>query len=135
MYLWQHVLNLRDLVVSGGGHVSAWPAAAQVILVVCREELGNAGIRLESAVLSVGFTCWRYGKNIISRFTIQSGFSAMLVLLYCKLSEQWSQTNFPILKTKPYKVTRYKIKKSGRYLGQRGEDKNLCHYFIFAIKK
>ncbi len=44
----------------------------------------------------------------------------MLVLLFCKLSEQYSQTNFPILKTKPYKVTKYKIKKYGRYLDQSG---------------
>uniref|UniRef100_A0A672P2K9 Uncharacterized protein n=1 Tax=Sinocyclocheilus grahami TaxID=75366 RepID=A0A672P2K9_SINGR len=57
----------------------------------------------------------RYGKNIISqffsgrsRFTILSRFFVMLVLLFCKLSEHYSQTNFPILKRKPYKVTKYK---------------------------
>ncbi len=41
----------------------------------------------------------------ISRFTILSRFFVMLVLLFCKLSEYYSQTNFPIIKTKPFKVT------------------------------
>ncbi len=45
----------------------------------------------------------RYGKNI-SLFTILSRFFVMLVLLFCKLSEQYSQTNFPIIK--PFKVTK-----------------------------
>ncbi len=27
--------------------------------------------------------------------------------LFCKLSEQYSQTNFPVIKTKPFKVTKY----------------------------
>ncbi len=40
----------------------------------------------------------------ISRFTILSRFFVMLVLLFCKLSEQYSQTNFPIIK--PFKVTK-----------------------------
>ncbi len=34
------------------------------------------------------------------------------------LSEQYGQTNFPIIKTKPFKVTEYK--KNGGYLGQSG---------------
>ncbi len=36
----------------------------------------------------------------------------------CKLFEHYSQTHFPIIKTKPFKVT--KIKKDGRYLGLSG---------------
>ncbi len=32
----------------------------------------------------------------------------MLVLLFCKFSEHYSQINFPIIKTKPFKVTKYK---------------------------
>ncbi len=48
----------------------------------------------------------RYGKNIILRFTILSRFFVILVLLFCKLSEQYSQTNFPIIK--PFKVTKKK---------------------------
>ncbi len=37
----------------------------------------------------------------------------MLVLLFCKLSEHYSQTNFnfPVIKTKPFKVTKKKKKK------------------------
>ncbi len=35
------------------------------------------------------------------------------------LFEQYGQTNFPIIKTKPFKVTEYK-KKNGGYLGQSG---------------
>ncbi len=49
-----------------------------------------------------------YSKNII--LLILSQFFVMLILLFCKLSEQYSQTDFPILKTKPYKVTKYKMK-------------------------
>ncbi len=37
-----------------------------------------------------------------------SRFFVMSVLLFCKLFEQYSQTNFPIIKTKPFKVTKYK---------------------------
>ncbi len=42
----------------------------------------------------------------VSRFTILSRFFVMLV--FCKLFEQYSQTNFPIIKTKPFKETKYK---------------------------
>jgi len=48
----------------------------------------------------------------------------------CYFVSDYSQTNVPILKTKPYKVSNYKIKKNGRHLGQSGEDKNLCHHFL-----
>ncbi len=41
----------------------------------------------------------------ISRFTVSSRFFVML----CKLSEQYSQTNFTIIK--PFKVTKKKKKK------------------------
>ncbi len=56
----------------------------------------------------------QYGKNIISRFfleksrfTILSRFFVMLILLFCKLSEQYSQTKFPIIK--PFKVTKKRM--------------------------
>ncbi len=42
------------------------------------------------------------------------------------LSEQCSLNNFPIIKTKPFKVTK---------CTKVGEDKNLCHYFIFRYTK
>ncbi len=52
-----------------------------------------------------------YGKNIyikkkvfyISRLTILSQFFVMLVFLFCKLFEYYSQINFPIIKTAPFK--------------------------------
>ncbi len=50
----------------------------------------------------------------ISRFMILSRFFVMLVLLFCKLSEQYSQTNFPIIK--PFKVIKKGEKMNGRYL-------------------
>ncbi len=62
--------------------------------------------------------------NIVSRFflfrniTILSRLFVMLVLLFCKLFEHYSQTNFPTIKTKPFKVTKYK--KNRGYLGQSG---------------
>ncbi len=37
-----------------------------------------------------------------------SRFFVMLVFLFCKLFEHYSQTNFPIIKTKPFKVTKIK---------------------------
>ncbi len=40
--------------------------------------------------------------------TILSRFFVMLVLLFCKLPEYYNQTYFPIIKTKPFKVTEYK---------------------------
>ncbi len=43
----------------------------------------------------------------VSLFTILSRFFVMLVFLFCKLFEQYSQTNFPIIKTKLFKVTKY----------------------------
>ncbi len=54
----------------------------------------------------------------VSQFEILSRFFVMFVFLFCKLFEHYSQTNFPIIKTKPFKVT--KINKDGRYLGQSG---------------
>ncbi len=45
----------------------------------------------------------------ISRFTVLSRFFVMLVLLFSKLSEQYSQTKFPIIK--PFKVTKKSLKK------------------------
>ncbi len=38
----------------------------------------------------------------------------MLVLLFCKLSEQYSQTNFPIIK--PLNVTKKGGGENGKYL-------------------
>ncbi len=35
-------------------------------------------------------------------------FFVMMVFLFCKLFEHYSQTNFHIIKTKPFKVTKYK---------------------------
>ncbi len=35
-------------------------------------------------------------------FTIQSRFFVMLVFLFCKLFEHYSQTNFPIIKDKAF---------------------------------
>ncbi len=37
-----------------------------------------------------------------------SRFFAMMVLLFCKLSDHYNQTNLPIIKTKPFKVTKKK---------------------------
>ncbi len=57
----------------------------------------------------------------VSRFTILSRCFVMLFFLFCKLFEQYSQTNFSIIKTKPFKVTKYnKIKKVWQILGQSG---------------
>ncbi len=53
----------------------------------------------------------------VSRFTILSLFFVMLFSI-SKLFEQYSQTNLPVIKTTPFKVTEHK--KYGRYLGQSG---------------
>ncbi len=41
----------------------------------------------------------------VSRFTILSRFFVMLVFLFCKLFEHYSQTNFHIIKTKAFKAS------------------------------
>ncbi len=68
---------------------------------------------------------------MISRFfweTHGSRFCVMLVLLFCKLSEQYRQTNFPIIK--PFKVT----KKEWQIFRPKWA-KIKSNYFIFLIKK
>ncbi len=84
----------------------------------------------------------RYGKNItffffffleISRFTILSRFFVMLVFLLCKLFEHYRQTNLFIIKTKPFKVTKYKI--VWWIFRPKWVKIKICHYFFFVIKK
>ncbi len=53
----------------------------------------------------------------VSRFTILPRFFFMLVLIFCKLFEHYSQMNVPIIKAKGNKIYE---KKYGRYLGQSG---------------
>ncbi len=48
------------------------------------------------------------------------------------MSEQCSQNNFPIIK-KTFQSNKIK-KMNGVYLGQSGEDKSICNYFLYAIK-
>ncbi len=48
------------------------------------------------------------------------------------VSEQCSQNNFPITKTNPFKVTKYK-KVWWIFRPKWGKIK-ICHYFIFVIK-
>ncbi len=50
------------------------------------------------------------GHNLARGITIHdlSHFFVMLVFLFCKLFEHYSQTNVPIIKTKPFKITKYK---------------------------
>ncbi len=44
----------------------------------------------------------------ISQFMILSQFFVMFVFLFCKLFDHYSQNSFPIIKTKPFKLTKYK---------------------------
>ncbi len=76
---------------------------------------GGAGAKSCYAIRGGGVVLPRLG---VSRFTILSQFFVMLVFLFSKLFEQYSQTNLPVIKTSPFKVTEYK--KYGRYLGQSG---------------
>ncbi len=69
----------------------------------------------------------------VSRFTVLSRFFVMLGFVFCKLFEHYSKTHFPIIKTKPFKVTKY-LNSIADIYAKVGEDKNLCHYFIFVIK-
>ncbi len=54
---------------------------------------------------------------------ILSRFFVMLVLLFCKLSKQYSQTNFPIIK--PFKVT----KTGGKRTADIYNNYNLLHLY------
>ncbi len=52
----------------------------------------------------------QYGKNILSRFVFFKYHDFTTILCHVGftiLSEQCSQTNFPIIKTKPFKVKNY----------------------------
>ncbi len=53
----------------------------------------------------------------------------MLVLLFCKLSEQCSKTKFPIIK--PFKVT----KKNGRYLYIYNNNNNMLNLYSAFLGK
>ncbi len=64
----------------------------------------------------------------VSRFTILSRFFVILLFLFCKLFEHYSQTNCLIIKTKPFKITKY-LKSMAYIYAKVGEDKNLCHYY------
>ncbi len=53
----------------------------------------------------------RYGKNIISLFFFISQLHDFIILCpvgFTILSDQCSQNNFPIIKTRPFKVTNIK---------------------------
>ncbi len=63
----------------------------------------------------------------------KSRLFVMFVLLFCRFSEQCSQTNFPIIKDKAFQGN--KIHKEWRIFRPKwAKIKNLCHYFIFVIK-
>ncbi len=62
--------------------------------------------------LGVGGMEKLYLDFFLNHFTILSQFFVMLVLLFCNLSEHYSQTNFPIV---TFKVTK---NNNDRYLGQ-----------------
>ncbi len=72
------------------------------------------------------FFCWKITIHNFSTILCHVGFT--------KLSKEYSQTDFPTLKTKPYKVTKYKIKNGKDIQAKEGEDKNLHHFLIFVIK-
>ncbi len=65
--------------------------------------------------------------------TISRFYNDSLSCCFTILSEQCSKNNCPIIKTKPFEVTH--IKKEWWIQAKVGEDKNLCHYFTFVIKK
>ncbi len=44
----------------------------------------------------------------VSRFEILTRFFVMLVFLFCKFFEHYSQTNLTIIKPKPFMVTKIK---------------------------
>ncbi len=55
----------------------------------------------------------RYGKNIISQFVLEISRFHDFIMLLCHvgftiLSDQCSQNNFPIIKTRSFKVTNIK---------------------------
>ncbi len=74
------------------------------------EGQGQNGVTRAKSWTGGGWAIWqKYHFFLeISRFTILSRFFVMLVFLFCKLFEHYSQTNFLIIKTKPFKVTKYK---------------------------
>ncbi len=68
-------------------------------------------VQVRSQNRSVASRGGRYGKNIISIFIFLKFLDFITVLChvsFTSLSEQYCQTNFPIIKTKPFKETKYK---------------------------
>ncbi len=56
----------------------------------------------------------RYGKNIISCFFLEISQFHDFIMILCHVgftifSDQCSQNNFPIIKTRPFKVTNIKL--------------------------
>ncbi len=67
-------------------------------------------VQVRSQNQSVPSRGGRYGKNIISIFIFLTFHDFIRVLChvsFTSLSEQYCQTNFPIIKTKPFKETKY----------------------------
>ncbi len=68
-------------------------------------------VQVRSQNRSVPSRGGRYGKNIISFFfflTFHDFITVLCHVSFTSLSEQYCQTNFPIIKTKPFKETKYK---------------------------
>ncbi len=66
--------------------------------------VGVVGLWVWSPLASGG----RFGKNLTFFIYIYIRINdfIMILCLFCKLFEHYSQTNFPIIKTKPYKVNK-----------------------------
>ncbi len=94
-------------------------------------------VQVRSQNRSVPSRGGRYGKNIISILiflTFHDFITVLCHVSFTSLSEQYCQTNFPIIKTKPFKETKYKSE-WWIFRPKWAKIKNLCHYFIFVMKK
>ncbi len=94
-------------------------------------------VQVRSQNRSVPSRGGRYGKNIISILiflTFHDFITVLCHVSFTSLSEQYCQTNFPIIKTKPFKETQYKSE-WWIFRPKWAKIKNLCHYFIFVMKK
>ncbi len=66
-------------------------------------------VQVRSQNRSVPSRGGRYGKNHINlKILTFQDFTILCHVSFTSLSEQYCQTNFPIIKTKPFKETKYK---------------------------
>ncbi len=127
-YIWSEVFSDRDASLQQlpAKAFNLWSLINDCCVQWRAQASGGAGAkwRCEGTIVGSPGSLWLG----VSRFTVLSRFF-----------EHYSQTNFPIIKTKPYKVAKYIYIyiyiKYGRYLGKSGRRYKSLSLFYLCFKK